>query len=126
MTMEEVEILGTRSHEYLEEAVRLVLDKKWDLAMSSLYLHCELALKSRLLEFGETYPRTHSLRELIRILSKFDPRFSVLLSDENSILRLSRLEEGYISARYLPVRYSSEDVEPLLRFIKEVFDGYIS
>ena len=126
MTMEEVEILGTRSHEYLEEAERLVLDKKWDLAMSSLYLHCELALKSRLLEFGETYPRTHSLRELIRILSKFDPRFSVLLSDENSILRLSRLEEGYISARYLPVRHSSEDVEPLFRFIKEVFGGYIS
>ena len=126
MTMEEVEILGTRSHEYLEEAERLVLDKKWDLAMSSLYLHCELALKSRLLEFGATYPRTHSLRELIRILSKFDPRFSVLFSNENSILRLSRLEEGYISARYLPVRHSSEDVDPLLRFIKEVFGGYIS
>ena len=72
-TTEEVEILRNRSHEYLEEAERLVLDKKWDLAMSSLHLHSELGLKSRLLEFGATYPRAHSMRELIRILSNIVP-----------------------------------------------------
>ncbi|MHB1709642.1 MAG: HEPN domain-containing protein [Thermoplasmataceae archaeon] len=125
MTSDEVEILRTRSFEYLEEAERLVLDKKWDLAMSSLHLHCELGLKSRLLEFGATYPRTYSLRELIRILSKFDPKISILLSNENSIPRLSRLEDGYISSRYLPIRYSRVDVEPLMKFVKEEFDGHI-
>ena len=125
MTLDEANILKTRSFEYLEEAERLVENKKWDLAMSALHLHCELGVKSRLLEFGATYPRTHSLRELLRIFSKFDQKVSILLTDENSILRLSRLEEGYISSRYLPVRYSSEDVEPLLRFIREKFDGYI-
>ena len=126
MATDEVEILKLRSFEYLEEAERLIQEKKWDLSMSSLHLHCELLLKSKLLEVGATYPRTHSLRELIRILSKFNDKVLNLLTDENSILRLSRLEEGYISSRYLPVRYSEEDVLPLWRFVKGVFDGHIS
>lgn len=126
MATDEVKLSNARSFEYLEEAERLIQDKKWDLAMSSLHLHCELLLKSKLLELGATYPRTHSLKELIRILSRFDEKVLGLLTDENSILRLSRLEEGYISSRYLPVRYSEEDVLPLWRFVKEVFDGHIS
>ena len=126
MATDEVEILRLRSVEYLEEAERLIQEKKWDLAMSALHLHCELLLKSKLLEVGATYPRTHSLRELLRILSRFNEKVLSLLTDENSILRLSRLEEGYISSRYLPVRYSEEDVLPLWRFVKGVFDGYIS
>lgn len=125
MSSSEIEILRIRSHEYLEEVDWLVEREKWDLAMSSLHLHCELLLTSRLLELGATYPRTHSLKELVKILSKFKPDVLELISVENNILRLSRLEEGYISSRYLPIRYSREDVLPLQKFVKEVFDGYI-
>lgn len=122
----DIEILKERSEDYLEEAERLVEEEKWDLSLVAIHQHCELLLKYISLKLNGTYPRTHSLRDLLKLLVKHEASLKSLIEEENNILRLARIEEAYISARYFPVRSGKEDVIPLLKFVKEVFDEYLS
>ena len=126
MPASDIKILKLRSEEYREEADHLVSDKKWDLVLIAIRQHCELLLKYYALKLNGTYPRTRSLRELIKLLVKHEPRLNALIKDESHLLMLSRIEGAYISARYFPVRAKEEDVVPLLRFTKEVFDEQLS
>ncbi|MBO3833409.1 MAG: HEPN domain-containing protein [Candidatus Brockarchaeota archaeon] len=43
------------------------------------------------------------------------------MEKEDSILLLTKLEDAYVGARYLPRRYEEVEVKALLRFVKEVF-----
>ena len=126
MPASDIEILRERSSDYLAEAKRLVEEGKWDLAMVAIHQHCELLLKYYALKLNGSYPRTHSLRELIRLLVKHKKELNYLINNEPNILKLARLEDAYISSRYFPVRATKEDVVPLLRFVEDIFDEYIS
>lgn len=126
LTASDIEILRERSEDYLIEAEHLFSKGKWDLAMVAVHQHCELLLKYHALRLNGTYPRTHSLRELIRILSNHKSDLNDLVNNEVYLLKLARIEDAYISARYYPVRASEEDVSPLLKFVEEVFDEYLS
>jgi HEPN domain-containing protein len=48
-----------------------------------------------------------------------------MLGDEKNFLYLTKLEDAYVVARYLPRRYSGEEVLPLIRFVEEVFTRYV-
>lgn len=126
MPASDIEILKERSDDYLEEAEYLIDKGKWDLALVAIQQHCELKLKYLALKLNGSYPRTHSLRELIKLLVKHDASLDELISNENNLLRLARIEEAYINARYFPVRATQEDTLPLLKFTKEVLDEYLS
>ena len=126
MSWREEEVLKLRSDEYLEESVRLLSEEKYDLAMSALHLHCELRIKALLLRNGIPYPKTHSLKELIKIVKKFNDTVDPLLANQEYLLRISRIEEGYMASRYLPIRYDRDDVAPLLEFVQNVYDRYIN
>ena len=126
MEWREEEILKLRGEEYLEEAIHLVTKEKYDLAVSALHLHCELRIKSIILRKGIPYPKTHSLKELIRIFEKLDDKAGILLSNQDYLLRISRIEEGYMGSRYFPIRDNKDDVAPLLEFIQVVYDRCIS
>jgi HEPN domain-containing protein len=126
MPASDVEILRERSFDYLAESKRLVEEGKWDLAMVAIHQHCELLLKYYALKLNGSYPRTHSLRELIRLLVKHKKELNDLINNEYNILKLARLEDAYISSRYFPVRASEQDVVPLVRFVEDVFDEYLS
>ena len=43
-----------------------------------------------------------------------------------NILKLDRLDDAWISSRHFQVRANREDVVPLLRFVADIFDEYIS
>ena len=126
MPASDIKILKLRSEEYREEADHLVSDKKWDLVLIAIRQHCELLLKYYALKLNGTYPRTHSLRELIGLLVKHKPDLYTLVKEETNLLRLARIEDAYISARYFPVRANEDDVVPLLSFTKEIFDERLS
>jgi HEPN domain-containing protein len=68
-----------------------------------------------------SYPRTRSIGQLIRELGRVDPRILVLVSDVKNLHCVARLEEAYISSRYLPYRYTIEEVKDIGRFVLEVF-----
>ena len=120
MGFEEAEVLRERALEFLRIAENLIAEGSYDLAAFSIEQYCQLMLKYKLLVSIGTYPRTHSITRLVRELSKIDRSVEQLLSREN-IPMITKIEDAYIGARYLPRRYFREEVEAMLRFAKEVF-----
>jgi HEPN domain-containing protein len=121
VSFEEAELLRSRAESFLRNAQRLVEEGEADLAVFSLEQYCQLILKYKLLVYTGSYPRTHSLRQLIRELGRVDPRILVLVNDVKNLHYVARLEEAYISSRYLPYKYTIEEVKDIGRFILEVF-----
>ncbi|MMZ70365.1 HEPN domain protein [compost metagenome] len=50
-----------------------------------------------------------------------DRRVLTLVDEIGNLHYIARLEEAYISSRYLPIEYERREAEDLLRFVKEVF-----
>jgi len=121
VSFEEVELLRSRAESFLRNALRLIEEGEADIAVFSLEQYCQLILKYKLLVYTGSYPRTHSIRLLIRELGRVDSRILVLVSDVRNLHYVARLEEAYISSRYLPYKYTIEEVKDISRFILEVF-----
>jgi len=121
VSFEEAELLRSRAESFLRNAQRLIEEGEADIAVFSLEQYCQLILKYKLLVYTGSYPRTHSIRLLIRELGRVDPRILVLVSDVRNLHYVARLEEAYISSRYLPYKYTIEEVKDISRFILEVF-----
>jgi HEPN domain-containing protein len=121
VSFEEAELLRSRAESFLRNAQRLIEEGEADIAIFSLEQYCQLILKYKLLVYTGSYPRTHSLRQLIRELGRVDPRILVLVNDVKNLHYVARLEEAYISSRYLPYKYTIEEVKDIGRFILEVF-----
>jgi HEPN domain-containing protein len=69
MSFKETEILRERAEAFLENAEKLVAEGKYDLAAFCIEQYCQLMLKYKLLLKTGTYPRTHSIIGLLRLLS---------------------------------------------------------
>ena len=121
MSFEEAELLRRRAESFLRNALRLIEEGEADIAVFSLEQYCQLILKYKLLVYTGSYPRTHSIRLLIRELGRVDSRVLVLVNDVRNLHYVARLEEAYISSRYLPYEYTIEEVKDISRFVLEVF-----
>jgi HEPN domain-containing protein len=121
VSFEEAELLRSRAESFLRNAQRLIEEGEADIAVFSLEQYCQLILKYKLLVYTGSYPRTHSIRQLIRELGRVDSRILVLVSDVKNLHYVARLEEAYISSRYLPYKYTIEEVKDISRFVLEVF-----
>jgi len=121
VSFEEAELLRRRAESFLRNALRLIEEGEADIAVFNLEQYCQLILKYKLLVYTGSYPRTHSIRLLIRELGRVDSRILVLVSDVRNLHYVARLEEAYISSRYLPYKYTIEEVKDISRFVLEVF-----
>jgi HEPN domain-containing protein len=118
VSFEEAEILRLRAEAFLRNAERLYAEGEYDLAAFNIEQYCQLVLKYKLLVKTGAYPRTHSLIRLIRELAKVAEGAGRLLED---IVMLTKIEDAYIGSRYLPRRYEREEVEAMLKYVKERF-----
>lgn len=121
MSFEEAEVLKRRAEAFLRNAVNLLNEREADLAIFSLEQYCQLILKYKLLVRRGSYIRTHSLRRLIRELGEIDSRILVLVNDIRNLHYIARLEEAYITSRYLPIEYEISEVRDIMIFVLEVF-----
>jgi HEPN domain-containing protein len=121
VSFEEAELLRSRAESFLRNAQRLIEEGEADIAVFNLEQYCQLILKYKLLVYTGSHPRTRSLRQLIRELGRVDSRILVLVNDVKNLHYVARLEEAYISSRYLPYKYTIEEVKDIGRFILEVF-----
>jgi len=121
LSFEEAELLRRRAHSFPRLAERPVEEGEYDLAMFSLEQYCQLILEYRILVVEGSYPRTRSLRRLIRELGEHDPRMLELVSDIGKLYYIARLEEACIVSRYLPITYEEGEVREILRFVEEAF-----
>jgi HEPN domain-containing protein len=121
LSFEEAEVLRERAEAFLENAKHLIKRGSNDLAAFNLEQHCQLLVKYKLLTKTGTYSRTHSLIRLAAELAKLEPQIKTLVDREDDMLLLTKLEDAYIGAKYLPRRYGGHEVEAMLRFVVEVF-----
>ena len=126
MSAGEVEVIRERAESFLRNADHLIRVKDWDLATFNLEQYCQLILKYKLLIKTGSYPRTHSLRELLKRLEEFNPTVSRLTKGEERLLYVTKLEDAYIVSRYLPRKYTEDEVLALQRFVKGVFSKVVS
>ena len=89
--------------------------------MFSMEQYTQLILKYKLLVLKGSYPRTYSLRRLIRELGEFYPEVLELIENINNLHYIARLEEAYITSRYLPYTYEEREVKDIYRFVVKVF-----
>lgn len=121
MSFKEAEILNERAKAFLENAERLIKEGKFDLAAFNIEQYCQLTLKYKLLVKTGTYPRTHSIMGLLRLLSNISNEIRNFIENSNNILYLTKIEDAYIGARYLPRLYEESEVKDMFRFATEEF-----
>jgi HEPN domain-containing protein len=120
---EEVEHLLRRSKQFLETAEYQISKGFYDLAVFSLEQALQLFLKSKMLASGADYPRTHSVRALLEILSDLAPedkKPSIKHMLNRHLLELGILEDAYITSRYVMRGFKREEAERLVKVVEEV------
>lgn len=121
MSLEEAELMRKRAEAFLRNAKRLIDEGEYDLAMFNIEQYCQLMLKYKLLVERGSYPRTHSLRALLRVIGEEKPEVLFLIEDEKYLHYIARIEEAYIISRYLPYTYDAKEVSDVYNFVIEVF-----
>lgn len=125
MSFEETEVIKRRAEAFLRTAKYLLENGEWDLSVFNLEQYCQLILKYKLLVKAGSYSRTHSLRRLIRELAKINPKLQSLIKDEDKLHYVARLEEAYLTSRYIPYVYEENETRSLFKFVMEVFKPLI-
>ena len=118
MSFEEAELLRERSMLFLEEAKKLYGERKYDLAAFMLEQSIQLYLKYLLLVKVGTYPRTHSLSRLLQELEGIFPEAREIRREY--AVELGAIEDAYIMSRYMPRRYSREEIERFMQVVEKV------
>lgn len=125
MSSREVSLLRDRSLRMLSSARRSLLDKDYDIAAFMADQAVQLYLKCVILELTGEVPRVHAARQLMHILKDLlgEPKHVDDFVRENRSL-LIRLEEAYISSRYMPREYEKDEAEELVNFAEKAI-GFV-
>ncbi len=124
MTRKEVEErLLKRSRDFLETSEYQRKNGIYDLAIFSLEQALQLFLKSQIMAQGAEYPRTHSVRALLEILSALvsenqKPAIKGILDDY--LMELGMLEDAYITSRYVSRDFTKLEADRLTKAVAEV------
>jgi len=118
--LEEYEALLKRSDGFLETALMQARAGMYDLAVFSLEQSLQLFLKATLLRVGSDYPRSHSIRRLLELLTEVTGRSELRELASRHSVELGALEDAYISSRYIPRIYTKDEFERLRAVVEEV------
>jgi HEPN domain-containing protein len=118
--LEEYEASLKRSDGFLETALMQARAGIYDLAVFSLEQSLQLFLKATLLRVGADYPRTHSMRRLLMLLTEVTGRSELRELASRYSVELGALEDAYISSRYIPRIYTKDEFEKLRAVVEEV------
>ncbi|MBS7247995.1 MAG: HEPN domain-containing protein [Candidatus Jordarchaeales archaeon] len=119
---EEVERLRERSREALEVARGALKAGKHSIAVFLADISLQLYLKAVLLGKAGSYPGTHSLRELLGYLAAHVGRSELKEFVRVNRVRLSALEDAYITSRYGSKVFYAEDAEDAVKLVEEVIE----
>jgi HEPN domain-containing protein len=123
---EEEKRLLKRSRDFLETAEYQISRGFYDLATFSLEQGLQLFLKAKVWAEGVDYPRTHSVRTLLEILSDLVPenkKSTIKGILENYLLELGMLEDAYITSRYVMREFTKQEAEKLTKAVKEIMEN---
>ena len=119
--MVKIEFLKEKAEAFLEDAEYDISRKKWFLAAFHLEQTCQLYLKYYLFLKLKDFPKTHSLSELLIDIGEvyqIEKEIKRLRKEHASVI--GDLEQAYISSRYLPVEFYSDQVKEMEKFVKKL------
>ena len=109
-----------RSRRFYDTAI-MQMDRGFhDIAVFSLEQSLQLFLKASLLKLGVDFPRTHSVRRLLELIHEVTGEDRVKEVLHRFSVELGALEDAYITSRYVPRDYTSEEAERLRKVVEEV------
>ncbi|MEO0247473.1 MAG: HEPN domain-containing protein [candidate division WOR-3 bacterium] len=119
--MAEAEFLKERAESFFRDAELAIKESRWNSAAFHLEQACQLYLKYFLFKKIGDFPKTHSLRRLLKSIGK---AYSKEEDIDNFVERneevIFTLEQAYIVSRYLPVEFSEKQVNKMVQFFKEL------
>jgi HEPN domain-containing protein len=118
-------LTAERAQETLRLSEEELRQEMYDTAAFLAEQAAQLFIKHKILELTGEMPRTHTIRQLIAVLAECTGgRWREELTEfaKRSRSLLIRLEEAYISSRYLFRRYDRDEAEELVGFAREVID----
>jgi len=118
-----VSLLRDRSLRMLDSAKRSLVNGDYDIAAFMADQAVQLYLKFVILELTGEVPRVHAVRQLMGVLKDLwgKPNLVDDFVRENRSL-LIRLEEAYISSRYMPREYDRDEAEELVSFAEKAIE----
>lgn len=122
MREEEGNFLRERAEKFLKIGEMLLEEGILDIAAFHFRQAADLILKYALFRKTGDYPRTHSIRRLIKLFSKSMGDESIMDFLRENIDALSNLENAYMTSRYLPAEFYSEEVESMREVSMAIFD----
>ena len=120
---DEEKSLLKRSTDFLETAEYQTSRGFYNLATFSLEQTLQLFLKAKVLAAGSDYPRIHSVRNLLRLLSSLVPKDKKSAIEsilKNYFMELGMLEDAYVTSRYVTREFTTEEVETLTKTVREI------
>ncbi len=121
MSREDVEILRRRAEKFLENAEHLLESGVYDISAFSAQQSVELYLKYKLFTLVGDYPKTHSLKKLLREIGKVSGNEEKIREFIlSNIDRISNLENAYITSRYFPTEFERLEVESMINLARKI------
>lgn len=124
---ERVELLKKRSRAFLDIGRELLERGLLDLAAFNIQQSCQLRIKASILRLLGDFPRIHSVRELLGVLTTRleEMSFSNEVGSLKQFVRrhrdlLADIDTIYTIARYSVFTYSINDVREMLRVCEEL------
>lgn len=118
------ELLQDRALRMLRVAEQNLESGHFDLAAFMAEQAVQLFIKSLIFKATGEIPRMRMVRQLLGVFGEISDRKRVEGFVRRNRSLLIRLEEAYISSRYLPRKYEREEAEELVNFAKEVI-GFV-
>jgi len=117
---EEIQIFKKRSEEAFDSIGGMIEKGYYDWAIVMLEQALQLLLKYYLARELGYFSKTHNLRRLFEEAGTVDERFLDFYEKHRDALEV--ISDAYIAGRYLPKRYSREDVEDKLNLYRELLE----
>jgi len=122
MRVKEGDFLKKRALRFFENAKYLFQQEIYDLAAFNLHQAVELYIKHKLFLLLGDYPRTHSIKKLLREVGKASGKLEAIEKFvEEHIDRISNLENAYITSRYIPGEFIKKEVENMIKLVSDIF-----
>jgi HEPN domain-containing protein len=115
-----IDFLKKRAEDFLRDANFAISEKRWNSAAFHLEQACQFYLKYYLFKKLKDFPKIHNLDELLRELQKiYLPKEIEKFRKENAAV-ISALNQAYITARYLPIEFTEDQVKSMKKFTQNL------
>lgn len=116
----ERDLLKNRAEKFLNYGIESF--EKGDYEISAFFLEqaAQLYLKHTLDVLIGDFPKTHQIKRLLQDVIKVSGSKDLKVLATNNPNLIADLESAYITSRYIPATFSKEQVENMLKFVKQL------